>query len=324
VNVQWSSRGLEMTIHQPSGRRKKDRNGLRLVQDPRSEVVSSTDIPGPIAESLRSQFSDEMVALFCRANVSPALIYAFSKTGLVVTEENRDRLPPAEYREWKRALREYQRRLDADSKAVALCYTLHHESGRTEISKKKRFAASELAVAVLNALDEGISSFAIEGVFLNAWLTLACRRNHVLADDREGLRQQLGTEVPEIRNLLNEIYDDLPSPSWSPAVEKRLARIEAARAVLETWLGKPPATKGDAEWEMTPAFEHLQFAIEFCNAAEVPEDVMEAMFFRFWLWTLVLNDRLPELFFQTLDRNWELVHAQVQSHMAKYAGPRLQ
>lgn len=324
MNVQWSSRGLEMTIHQPSGRRKKDRNGLRLVQDPRSEVVSSTDIPGPIAESLRSQFSDEMVALFCRANVSPALIYAFSKTGLVVTEENRDRLPPAEYREWKRALREYQRRLDADSKAVALCYTLHHESGRTEISKKKRFAASELAVAVLNALDEGISSFAIEGVFLNAWLTLACRRNHVLADDREGLRQQLGTEVPEIRNLLNEIYDDLPSPSWSPAVEKRLARIEAARAVLETWLGKPPATKGDAEWEMTPAFEHLQFAIEFCNAAEVPEDVMEAMFFRFWLWTLVLNDRLPELFFQTLDRNWELVHAQVQSHMAKYAGPRLQ
>jgi hypothetical protein len=283
-----------------------------------------TDIPRPVVESLRSQFSEEMVALFRRANVSPALIYAFSKTGLIVTEENRDRLPPAEYREWKHALREYQRRLDADGKAVALCYTLHHESGRSEISKKKRFAASELAVAVLNALDEGISSFAIEGVFLNAWLTLVCRRNHVLADDREGLRQQLGMEVPEIRNLLNEIYDDLPSPSWSPAVEKRFARIEAARAVPETWLGKPPATKGDAEWEMTPAFEHLQFAIKFCNAAEVPEDVMEAMFFRFWLRTLVLNDRLPELFFQTLDRNWELVHEQVQSHMARYAGPRLQ
>jgi len=323
VNVQWSSREFEMTI-QSGGRREQTRNGLRLVHGLGSEVVSLTDIPSPVAESLQRQFSEEMVALFRRANVSPALIYAFSKTGLVVTEENRDRLPPAEYREWKRALREYQRRLDADSKAVNLCYTLHHETGRSELSKKKRFAASELAVAVLNALDEGISSFAMEGVFLNAWLTLACRRNQVLADDREGLRQQLGAEVPEIRNLLNEIYDDLPSPSWSPAVEKRLARIEAARAVPETWLGKPPATKGDAEWEMTPAFEHLQFAIEFCNAAQVPEDVMEAMFFRFWLRTLVLNDRLPELFFQTLDRNWELVHAQVQSHMARYAAPRLQ
>ncbi len=312
-----------MTI-QSRGRRGKSRNGLRLVHSSDSEVVSSTDIPGPIAESLRRQFSEEIVALFRRANVSPALIYAFSKTGLIVTEENRDRLSPAEYREWKQSLREYQRRLNADSKAVNLCYKLHHEFGRSELSKKKRFAAAELAVAVLNALDEGISSFAMEGVFLNAWLTLACRRNQVLADDREELRQQFGVELPEIRNLLNEIHDDLPSPSWSPAIEKRLAQIEAARAIPETWLGKPPTSKGDAEWEMTPAFEHLQFAIEFCNAAQVPEDVMEAMFLRFWLRTLVLNDRLPELFFQTLDRNWELVYARVQSHMARYAGPRLQ
>ncbi|MGD0860992.1 MAG: hypothetical protein ABR912_16995 [Terracidiphilus sp.] len=310
--------------NQSGERRGKDKNGLRLVHGSGGEVVSLTDIPGPIAESLRQQFSEEIAVLFRRANVNPALIYAFSKTGLVVTEENRGRLSPAEDREWKQALREYQRRLDADSKAVDLCYRLHHESGRSELSSKIQFAASELTVAVLNALDEGISSFAMEGVFLNAWLTLACRRNHVLADDREGLRQQFGAELPEIRNLLNEIYDDLPIPSWSPAIEKRLARIEAARAIPETWLGKPPASKGEAEWEINPAFEHLQFAIEFCSAAQVPEDVMESMFFRFWLRTLVLNDRLPERFFQTLDRNWELVHAQVQSHMARYAGPRLQ
>lgn len=311
-------------VNQSGGRRDKSRNGPQLAHGSGSEVVSLTDIPGPIAESLPCQFSEEMVALFRRANVSPALIYAFSKTGLVVTEENQDRMPPAEIREWKQALRDYQRRLDADSKAVALCYTLHHESGKSELSSRKRFAASELAVAVLNALDEGISSFAMEGVFLNAWLTLVCRRNHVLEEDRERLREQFGANLTEIQNLLNEIYYDLPSPSWSPAIEKRLARIEVARAVPETWLGKPPASKGEAEWETTPAFEHLQFAIGFCKAAHVPEDVMETMFLRFWLRTLVLNDRLPELFFQTLDRNWELVHARVQSHMARYAGPRLQ
>jgi hypothetical protein len=75
---------------------------------------------------------------------------------------------------------------------------------------------------------------------------------------------------------------------------------------------------------MSPAFEHMQFAIEFCTAAPVPEDIMVAMLFRFWLRTLVLNDRLPEHFFQTLDQNWELVHARVQSQRSKYAGPRLQ
>ena len=312
-----------MTI-QHGGRDGKSKNGLRLVHDSGRHVVSMTDIPAHIAEALHHQFSQEMTVLFRRANVSPALIYAFSKTGLVVTEGNRDRLPPAEYREWKQALREYQRKLDADSKAVDLCFTLHHESGTSELSNERRFAASELGVAVLNALEEGISSFAIEGVFLNAWLTFAFKRVHVLAGDAEPLRQQFGSEVAEIRGLLDEIYDELPSPSWSPAVEKRIARIEAARAVPETWLGKPPASNEEAEWEMNPAFEHLQYAISICMAASVPEDVMEAMFLRSWVRTLVFNDRLPEIFFQTLDKNWELVHARVQSHMARYSGPRLQ
>jgi len=75
---------------------------------------------------------------------------------------------------------------------------------------------------------------------------------------------------------------------------------------------------------MTLAFEHIQFAFEFCTIVPVPEDVMESMIFRFWLRTLVLNDRLPELSFQTLDRNWELVHARVQNQRSRYAGPRIQ
>src|ERR1035438_5372735 len=77
-----------MTI-QHGGRGGKSRNGLRPVHGPGDEVDSLTDIPGPIAESLRHQFSEEIVALFRRANVSPALIYAFLKTGLVATEEDR-------------------------------------------------------------------------------------------------------------------------------------------------------------------------------------------------------------------------------------------
>ena len=105
VNVQWSSWEPGMTI-QNGGRDGKSKNGLRLVHGSRSEVVSLTDIPKPIAESLRQQCSEEIAVLFRRANVSPALIYTFSKTGLLVTEENRDRLPPAEYREWKQALRD--------------------------------------------------------------------------------------------------------------------------------------------------------------------------------------------------------------------------
>ena len=118
----------------------------------------------------------------------------------------------------------------------------------------------------------------MEGAFLNAWLAYVFRRMRVPADEADRLRRKFGKEMSEILTLLEEVCDDLPSPTWSPAFEKRMARIEAARGKKETWLGRPPGSKGEAEWEVTPAFEHLQSAISFCNAAQVPDDLMEAMF----------------------------------------------
>jgi hypothetical protein len=227
-------------------------------------------------------------------------------------------------REWKRTLRAYRRRADADSRAIELCYSLYHDRGRSDLSVKRRFAASELGVAVLNALDEEVSSFAMEGAFLNAWLIYAFRRMRVPKDEAERLRRTFDKEMKEILALLEQNCDDLPSPTRSAAFDKRVARIEAARAAPETWLGRPPASKGEAEWEVEPAFEHLQSAISFCNAAQVPDDVMEALFFRFWLRTRVINDRMPEVFFQTLDEHWDQVQARVQSHMARHSGPTFQ
>jgi hypothetical protein len=281
-------------------------------------------ISGAEAAALTQELTDELRLLFRQANVSPDLIYAFTKTGKLVTEDNRDRLSPAEMREWKRTLGAYRRRAEADSRAIELCYSLHHERGRSDLSRKRRFAASELAVAVLNALDEEISSFAMEGAFLNAWLTYAFRRMRASSDATERLRVKFGTGMTEILSVLERISDELPSPTWNTAFDKRMARIESARTAPETWLGRPPASKGEAEWEVAPAFELLQSAISFCNAAQVPDDVMEAMFLRFWLRTRVLNDRMPEVFFQNLDERWDHVHAQVQGLLTRYSGPSVQ
>lgn len=295
-----------------------------LVRAPYEETESAGAISGAEAAALNQELTDELRLVFRRANLSRDLIYAFAKTGRIVTEENRDRLSPMQHREWKRALREYRRRAAADSRAIELCYSLYHERGHADLSKRRRFAASEFGVAVLNALDEEVSSFAMEGAFLNAWLSFAFRRIHLPADQAERLRRRFGTGMAELLGLLEQIYEELPGPFLSPVFEKRIARIEAARAVPETWLGRPPASNAEAEWETDPAFEHLESAISFCNAADVPDDVMEAMFLRFWLRSRVLNDRMPELFFQTLDEKWDNVHARVQSYMTRYAGPRIQ
>jgi hypothetical protein len=296
-----------------------DRHYRRKHGKGRSDLVSNPD-----AGALSQELTDELRLVFRRAQVNPDLIHAFTRTGTLVTEDNHDRLSPAQLREWKRTLGAYRRRAEADSRAIEMCYSLHHERGRSGLSEKRRFAASELGVAVLNALDEEVSSFAMEGAFLNAWLTYAFRRMRVPAGEAERLRRNFGTEMKEILGLLEHICDELPSPAWNTAFDKRMARIEAARATPETWLGRPPASKGEAEWEVTPAFEHLQSAIPFCNAAQVPDSVMEAMFFRFWLRTRVLNDRMPEVLFQTLDEHWDHVHARVQDFLARYSGPSIQ
>jgi hypothetical protein len=278
-------------------------------------------MPAEVAESLRQEFTDELRSVFRRIHVSPDLIYAFSRTGRIVKEENRHLLTPEEHHNWKGALREYRRQAEADERAIDLCYTLLHESGRSEVAKSKRLAVSELGVATLDAHEEGISSFAMEGLFFNAWLFQAAKRLHILSEDGERLREKFGADVAELRGLLEEIHDDLPTPSRNPSIDKRIARIEAARTIPETWLGKAPASKEEAEWEMPLAAEHLQNAIQYCK--DVTDDVMESMLFRTWFRTCILNDHLPEPFFQTIDANWSLVYERVRNHMARYTGARL-
>jgi hypothetical protein len=315
---------LEQAMTNGHHRRMRGKEGFRLIANPEGAGEAALAISAAKAAALSQELTDELRLVFRRAQVNPDLMYAFTKTGLLVTEDNCDRLSPAQMREWKGTLRAYRRRAGADSRAIELCYSLYHERGRSDLSVKRRFAASELGVAVLNALDEEVSSFAMEGAFLNAWLTYCFRRMRLPTGEAERLRRKLGSEMTEILALLEQNCDDLPSPTRSAAFDKRVARIEATRAAPETWLGRPPTSKGEAEWEVGPAFEHLQTAISFCNAAQVPNDVMEAMFFRFWFRTRVINDHMPEVFFQTLDEHWDQVHARVQSYMARYSGPTIQ
>lgn len=305
-------------------RRTQGKDGPHLVSGPEPAGEAEFAMSAADIEALSREFTDDLRLVFRRAQIGPDLIYAFTKTGRLVTEDNCSRFSPEQLREWKRSLGEYRRRAEADSRAIDLCYSWHYERGRSDLSVKRRFAASELGVAVLNAQEEEVSCFAMEGVFLNAWLTYCFRRIRVPAVQAEEVRRKFGAEMSEILGLLEEIFDELPGPTLSSAFNNRMARIEAARAVPETWLGRSPASKGEAEWEVAPAFEHLQSAISFCNAARVPDDVMETLLLRFWFRTRVLNDRIPEIVFQTLDQHWDQIHMRVQSLMERYSGPSIQ
>ncbi|HEV2133138.1 MAG TPA: hypothetical protein VGR47_02645 [Terracidiphilus sp.] len=259
--------------------------------------------------------------------VSPDFIYAFEKTGLLVTDGNQDLWPARSLGRWKRALRDYQRIVDADTTAIDFCFPLHHEFGHSEVIRKKRLAASEFAIAALCAHDQGLSSFAVERLFREAWLDFLLRPVRVASKsdaDPAAHSRHDNVDLDRIRQLLDMIHGDLNDRVWSDAIQKRIAKIETARAAPGTWLGRPPDLPGEEEAEEILTIDDLQNAITHCELDGVPQDLIESMLLRSWVRMRVLNERADERFFQVLDKHWDDVHARVQMHVAEYSGLRLQ
>ena len=69
--------------------------------EPDEYIFSDLDLP---------QVEADMILLLKRAGVPPALIYAYEKTGRLVTEENKRFLTDKELEEWDNAVEEYHKR----------------------------------------------------------------------------------------------------------------------------------------------------------------------------------------------------------------------
>jgi len=54
-------------------------------------------------------FEARTVGYMRKAGIHPAFIHAFEKTGLIVTEENKDKIPDVDLAEWQAAIDEYFR-----------------------------------------------------------------------------------------------------------------------------------------------------------------------------------------------------------------------
>jgi len=59
------------------------------------------------------QYQQDMIETMTQAGVDPAFIYAFKRTGRIVTESNKDRLTEKELRQWNDAIDEYQHRVES-------------------------------------------------------------------------------------------------------------------------------------------------------------------------------------------------------------------
>jgi hypothetical protein len=267
-----------------------------------------------------------MLARFHNEKASLDSIYAFERTGNFVASENRDEWSAKELKEWDGLLREYRRRVAIEGRIIELCFRLHHESGRSAITKQRRFAASEFGIAVTSTHEQGIISFALEQIFRESWLDVVVRPSRAEDSEWDPTDHHRFDYVDgaSVRKLLNQVRDDLPAlhlgVSTSAAVEKLIAKIEAARAADGSWFGNPPAPGQEGEREKAVVVDEIQHAILHCEQEGVPVDVIESMLLRSWIRMLVFNEHQYERAFQILDKYWEEVHAAFQVHIASYSG----
>lgn len=66
----------------------------------------NADVPRALP---KQTLEDELLAVFRAAGTPPQIVYAFVKTGLLLSEANRDRYPPDVLAEWDAAIDEYFR-----------------------------------------------------------------------------------------------------------------------------------------------------------------------------------------------------------------------
>ena len=79
----------------------RERDGGKTGYEVLSPAVGLFDMPP--TEHLEA----EMVEMMKKTGAHPAAIYAFEKTGLLVTEGNRDKFTDADLAEWDAAVEEY-------------------------------------------------------------------------------------------------------------------------------------------------------------------------------------------------------------------------
>ncbi len=67
----------------------------------------------PISQQTQDEYERATVEAMSTAGIDPALVYAYKRTGRIVTEKNKRLLSERELDEWNDAIDEYHRKVDS-------------------------------------------------------------------------------------------------------------------------------------------------------------------------------------------------------------------
>ena len=284
----------------------------------------ASDEPRLLPDSAMAEAFSELEAALDEIGASPAVIYAFRKTKRLMTEENQQYLSASEQEEWEAAICEYQMRIADESSAIEMCFSLPEfppDMRDQPRSTDATSVAERLSLMTRTAYSDGISSFPLEGTFLNAWLSLVCMRLEVSQNSSDAFRTCLGTNMNDIQSVLDKLVTEFEGRPEPDALRDKTTKIEEIRSLPDSWFGEVPDSRSDAREQTDQAFVLIQRVLAECRQANIPIDAVERMLFRYWLRTWVINNDFHEAYFQMLDLHLDEVAARVDLYMTEYARP---
>jgi hypothetical protein len=280
-----------------------------------------SDTPELIPDPEEAASFEEIATALEDIEASPAIIYAFRKTRRLVTEGTERYLTVAQREEWDKAILEYERRIGDESSSIEFCFSLSESVSPSQITSDEDFVARRLCRMVEDAYKEGMSSFSLEGTFLNCWLSLVCMTLNVSPNSIEAFRKCLGTNMDDLKIVLDKAAGEFEGGIETDALHSRTSIIREARTLPESWFGRPPDTRTATRDEITKAFKSIQRVLAECRKASISVKLIEKILFRYWLRTWVINNDFPEAYFQMLDLNINEALSRTHLYLERYAKP---
>lgn len=207
--------------------------------------------------------------------------------------------------------------------ALADVKDLHREVWRdaappaTDREMQQHQALDKFRVASVELVQLGVTSLILEGAYLTWWLRVACINRSSGMDGFERGLARIGSLMGPINAKLEElgasIVDDGPLPEMALLGQ----RMEDARNYAGGGRSAPSSRQEEAQ-QTELALGGIQRLLLELSDDGIPPEIVEGLLLYFWFRTSVVNRNLKEAFFQTLERNWDQVLAEVNAHVDRF------
>jgi hypothetical protein len=166
---------------------------------------------------------------------------------------------------------------------------------------------------------QGVTTAILEGAYLIWWLRAACVNHGFAEGGFERSLKRIGPLVGPVSDMMIRLGEEIKDTGPTPELQRLGEKLEELRGLyggaVATWPKSREAEDAQTEIAQTLIQQTLQVSLD----ADVSPDVIESMLLYFWFRCTANRYGLREVFFQKMERHWDLVMDHINRYMDQQA-----